>query len=121
MCSRVVTLGEDNLVEGNFPLWISINKFVESHISCHDSVVPPGTQDGEDRRNLPSIVATILYHNLVDVCLCDTALTQFEVFLETKTPEVSLVSDHVITRVVGESSRAHFVVEEVHIEVGAII
>ena len=121
MRSQVVSLGEGNLVERNRPRWISINKLVESHISCHDSVVRPGTQDGEDRPNLPSIVATILYHNLVDVCLCDTALTQIEVLLEIEYPAVSLVSDLVTTRVVGESSRAHFVVEEVHIEVGEII
>ena len=121
MCSRVVSLGEDNVAEGNPPYWISIKNFVESHISCHNTVVPPRTQDGEDRLNLPSIIATISYHDPVNVCLCDTALTQFEVPPETEYPAVSLVFDHVISQVVTESSRACFTVEKAHIEVGEII
>ena len=106
------------MAEGFLPLWIPINDCVESDIGRHDSVIRPGTQDGEDGLNLPSVVASIAYDDLLNIGLGDAALCQLEVFLETELPEVSLVFAHVLAGVVGEPSGALLVVVEVDKQVG---
>ena len=108
-------------MEGDLPHWIPINEFVESDIGRHDSVIPPGTQDGEDGLNLPSVVASVVYDDLVNVGLGDAALFQLEVFLETELPEVSLVFEHVVAGVVGELSGALLMVVEVDKQVGQVV
>ena len=103
------------------PRWIPINECVESDIGRHDSVIRPGTQDGEDGLNLPSVVASALYDDLVNVSLGDAALFQVEVTLETELPEVSLVFEHVVAGVVGELIPAILMVEEVDRQEGQVV
>ena len=108
-------------MEGVLPVRITINEFVESDIGRHDSVIPIGTQDGEDRLNLPPVIASVVYDDLVNVGLGDAALFQLEVALKTELPEVSLVLEHVIAGVVGEPSEALLMVVEVDKQVGQVV
>ena len=108
-------------MEGVRPHWIPINEFVESDIGRHDSVIPSGTQDSEDGLNLPSVVASVVYDDLVNVGLGDAALFQLEVFLETELPEVSLVFEQVVAGVVGEPSGALLMVGEVDRQEGQVV
>ena len=108
-------------MEGVPPLRIPINEFVESDIGRHDSVIPTGTQDGEDGLNLPSVVASVVYDDLVNVGLGDATLFQLEVALKTELPEVSLVLEHVVAGVVGELSGALLMVVEVDKQVGQVV
>ena len=108
-------------MEGVLPIRITINEFVESDIGCHNSVIPTGTQDGEDRLNLPPVIASVVYDDLVNVGLGDATLFQLEVALKTELPEVSLVLEHVIAGVVGEPSEALLMVVEVDKQVGQVV
>ena len=107
-------------MKGVLPFWIPINKFVESDIGRHDSVIRPGTQDGEDGLNLPSVVASVVYDDLVNVSLGDAALFQLEVALETELPEVSFAFEQVTARVFGELMVALLMVVEVDKQVGQV-
>ena len=117
----IVCFGEGDLVETATSRWVSINKCVEVNVGSQNSVVSSSAKDGDNGLNLPSIIASILDNNRVEVGFCDAALFQLEVPSEVEPPKVSLVLQHIITRTVWEGSCTVLMVEKVDKEVGKVI